>query len=154
MKLTRLGWAELLGIAASITLLASLFMPWFLTQDGNPNSRISGVRSQRVTIDAFVAFDIFSWALLAVCIAPIILALIVMSGTTLNWDRGEVTAIIGMAAVVLILFNGLIGGKPDDAVEVTLGPGWYIALIASLGIFAGGVARMGEKGVTNKPPGV
>jgi hypothetical protein len=141
-------------MGAGLVLLASLWLPWFLTQDGNPNSRVSGTRSQRFDITPFVAYDIFVWVLLAVCIVPFILALIVMRGQQLSWDRGEVTAIVGMASAVLILFNGLIGGKPDDCVECTLGPGWYIGLIASLAIFIAGVARMGEKGVTNKPPGV
>lgn len=154
MKLTRLGWAELVGLGAAIVLLASLFMPWFLTQTGNRNSRISGLRSQRETIDAFVAFDIFNWVLVFACVVPFILALVVLSGTTVSWDRGEITAIVGVCCAVLILYNGLLGGKPDDGVEITLGPGWYVALFSCLGIFFGGVLRMAEGGVENKPPGV
>lgn len=154
MKLTRLGWAELVGVGASAVLLASLFMPWFLTEKGNRNSRVAGIRSQRETIDAFVSFGIFDYVLLAACIAPLILALLVMVGTQVGWDRGEITAIVGISALLLIVYNGFLGGKPDDCVECSLGPGWYIAMLASFGIFLGGAMRMSEKGVSNKPPGV
>lgn len=154
MKITRLGWAEMVGLTASIVLLASLWMPWFLTATGNPNSRVLGIRSQRETITAFVSYSTFSWVLVVACIAPLVLALIVVSGTTLSWDRGELTAIIGVCCAVLILYNGLLGGKPHDCVGCSLGPGWYVALFSCLGIFFGGVLRMAERGVTNKPPGV
>ncbi len=154
MKITRLGWAELVGLGAAAVRLVSLFLPWFETDPGNRNSRVAGTRSTKETIDAFVAFDSFQYMLLAACIAPVILAYIVMRGHTLSWDRGELTAIIGITALVLILYNGLIGGTPDDAVSTSLGVGYYVAIVASMGIFVAGVLRLGEKGPENKPPGV
>ena len=154
MRFMRLGWGELVGLTASFVLFLSLFLEWFRTDTSNRNSRIAGVRSTRETIDAFVAFDYFEYMLMVACLAPIVLALIVMFNVTLSWDRGEVTAIVGLTALVLILFNGVIGGKPDDAVSVTLSVGYYLALLASFGIFAGGAIRMLEKGPENKPPGV
>ncbi|MGI8441047.1 MAG: hypothetical protein ACR2NV_12800 [Thermoleophilaceae bacterium] len=154
MRFMRLGWGELVGLTASFALFLSLFLEWFHTDTSNRNSRIAGTRSNRETIDAFVAFDYFEYVLMAACLAPIVLAYIVMRGHTLTWDRGEVTAIVGLTALVLILFNGVIGGKPDDAVSTTLSIGYYLALIASFGIFAAGAIRMLEKGPGNKPPGV
>ena len=101
-----------------------------------------------------MAFDSFQYMLIAACIAPVILAYIVMRGYSLTWDRGEITAIVGITALVLILYNGLIGGKPDDAVSTTFGVGYYVAIAASIGIFIAGVMRLGEHGPGNKPPGV
>jgi predicted lysophospholipase L1 biosynthesis ABC-type transport system permease subunit len=150
----RIGWAELVGLSASAILFISLYLPWFQTDTSNRNSRIGGVTSKKEAITAFVAYDYLQYALIAACLAPIILALLVLFNRETSWDRGEVTAIVGLTALVLILFNGVIGGRPDDAVSITLSFGYYLALLASLGIFAGGALRMMEKGPTNKPPGV
>ena len=150
----RIGLAELVGLAASVTLFVSLYLPWFQTDSENRNSRIGGLRSTNEAITAFVAYDTLQYLLIAACVAPIILALLVLFNKETTWDRGEVTAIVGIVALVLILFNGVIGGRPDDAVSVTLSIGYYLALLASFGIFAGGAMRMMEKGPTNKPPGV
>lgn len=154
MKITRLGWAEIVGLGASAVLLTSLFLPWFETDPTNRNSRIDGTRSTRETISAFVAFDSFQYMLIAASIAPVILAYIVIRGHSVSWGRGEVTAIVGITALVLILYNGLIGGKPDDAVSTSLGVGYYIAIVAAIGIFVAGVMRLAEHGPENKPPGV
>jgi len=150
----RIGLAELIGLAASVTLFVSLYLPWFQTDTSNRNSRIGGVTSKKEAITAFVAYDILQYVLMAACIAPIILALLVLFNKETTWDRGEVTAIVGITALVLILFNGVIGGRPDDAVSVTLSIGYYLAILASFGIFAAGGIRMMEKGPENKPPGV
>ncbi len=150
----RIGLAELIGLAASVTLFVSLYLPWFQTDTSNRNSRIGGVTSKKEAITAFVAYDYFQYVLIAACIAPIILALLVLFNKETSWDRGEVTAIVGLTALVLILFNGVIGGRPDDAVSITLSIGYYLGILASFGIFAAGAIRMMEKGPTNKPPGV
>jgi hypothetical protein len=154
MKITRLGWAELLGLGAAAVLFVSLFLPWFSTDPTNRNSRVAGLRSSQETITAFVAFDSFQYMLIAASLAPVVLAYIVMRGHSVSWDRGEITAIVGITALVLILYNGLIGGKPDDAVSTTFGVGYYVAIVASIGIFVAGVMRLAEHGPENKPPGV
>ncbi len=151
MRFMRLGWAELIAVGASIVLLASLFLPWFITDSGNRNSKIAGKTG---ALTAFDVFPTFVWILLAACVAPLILSYIVMRGHKLTWDRGEVTAIVGMTVLVLVLYNGIIGGNPDESQEAHIGPGYYAALVAAVGMFIGGVLRLGEGGTTNKPPGV
>ena len=66
-------------------------------------------------------------------------------GHALSWPRGEVTAIVGLTAFVLIAFNGLID-KPQEGVEISLSFGYWLALLASIGIFVSGGFRAVESG--------
>ena len=52
-------------------------------------------------------FPILRWLLLAPRPRPFILSWIVIRGHALSWPRGELTAIVGLTAFVLIAYNGL-----------------------------------------------
>ena len=67
-------------------LFISLFLPWFGTSD-NPNSVIeadAGIGPDD-TVNALETFAILDWLLVAACIAPFILAWIVVRGHKLTW---------------------------------------------------------------------
>lgn len=158
----RLHWAELVGFAGSIVLAASLFLNWFATdcvtraaaragEECNPNSVYNG---QRGEFDAFETFGILDWILVAACVAPFILAYIIARAHKLSWKPGEVTMIVGMIAVVLILLNGVILGKPGDTVDMHFEIGWLIGLIGATLIMLGGILRQALTGGDRKPPGV
>jgi hypothetical protein len=161
LDLKLLRWPEFLGFAGVGVLLVSLFMPWFSTscdrirptespEGCNPNSTIDGKRGE---LNAFEVFNILDWLLVAACIAPFVLAYLVVRSTELSWRPGEVTMIVGMTAAALILMNGIILGRPGDSVEVSIEIGYLVGLIGSTMILAGGLIRQAQGGIIRKPPG-
>ncbi len=157
----RMHWAEFIGFAGSGVLLGSLFLPWFSTscetQAGNeppgcnPNSNFGGRFGD---FNAFEVYGIMDILLVAACIAPFVLAYLVISHAELSWRPGEVTMIVGMTAVALIVLNGVILGRPGDSVEIGIEYGYLIGLVGAAMILAGGLIRQALGGRTRKPPGV
>jgi hypothetical protein len=161
-SLKRLHWAELIGFAGAAILLLSLWLPWFKTdcesntrpfqpEGCNPQSVYAG---ERGSFTAWETFAIMDWLLVAACVAPFILAYIIARGHELSWRPGEVTMIVGMIAFALVLLNGVILGKPGDAVEMGFSIGYPVALLGAAGIMAGGFLRQALAERTRKPPGV
>jgi hypothetical protein len=142
---------EYIGFASAFVLFFSLFLPWYGTS-ANPNAQINGARG---TFDAFQTFGILDVLLVAACTAPFVLAWIIVRGHSLTWRPGEITMIVGMTAIMLILLNGIILGRPGGPdSEISLKVGWFVGLLASAGICAGGVLRQAELARGRKPPGV
>jgi hypothetical protein len=150
LDLSRLRKAEYVGFVGALVLFGSLFLPWFSTSG---NATIQGTAWP----DGATAFDVYNslqWLLIAACSAPFILAYIIARGHGLSWRPGEVTAIVGLTAFVLILCNGVILGKPgeiDDPTSFEIG--YLVGLVGAAGIAASGFVRQLE-GTTKKPPGV
>jgi hypothetical protein len=154
VDLSRLSPAEFVGMAASLVLLGSLWLPWFSTSE-NPNSVIdssgTGPNSDASAWEVFATLD---WMLVSACAAPFILAWIIMRGHGLTWRPGELTVIVGLAYFVLILCNGVILGKPEPSIEVSLAYGWFVGLLATAVMVVGGYLRQSVYGEARKPPGV
>ena len=151
MDFGRLQRGEFIGFAGVGVLLVSLFLPWFETNPDNPNAQINGERGE---FNAFETFGSLDWLLVAACLAPFILAWIVVRGHKLTWRPGEVTMIVGMVAFALIILNGVILGKPGDPdSEISLKIGYIVGLIGSALICAGGIIRQAEGDRARKPPG-
>jgi hypothetical protein len=156
---SRLDRSEVIGMIAALLLVISLFVEWYsLTTDPNvvqrgsdPANWACGVGN--TSCSAWDTFPILRWLLLAAAAAPFILAWIVMRGHALSWPRGELTAIVGLAAFVLIAYNGIID-KPQDGLQIGLSFGYWLGLIASIGIFISGGSRAVESGGggRRKPP--
>jgi hypothetical protein len=157
---SKLDRSEIVGMIAAAILVLSLFLTWFdLATDPDIVDRseddegdwVCGVGED--SCSAWDTFPILRWLLLAAASAPFILAWIVIRGHALSWPRGEVTAIVGLTAFVLIAYNGLID-KPNDGLQVDLAFGYWLALLASIGIFLSGGFRAVESGggARRKPP--
>lgn len=148
--------AEYFGFVAAAVLFLSLFLTWFSTNPGS-NGAINGQAGDFTAWDTFgssVPFLPLDGLLAAACIAPFVLAYIILRGHALSWRPGEVTAIVGIIAFVLILCNGVILGKPGEPPsEISFGIGYPIALAASFGIIVSGFIRQSQN-VGRKPPGV
>ncbi len=157
---SRLHWAEYIGFAGVAVLLASLFLTWFSTscdrtgpaspEGCNPNSTLNGRRGD---FNAFETFAIMDILLVAACIAPFVLAFLVIRATQLSWRPGEITMIVGMVAAALIWLNGIVLGRPGDSVEISIGIGYWVGLIGANMILVGGALRQALGGRTRKPPG-
>jgi hypothetical protein len=156
---TRLDRSEVIGMIAAVVLVISVFLEWFsLTTDpnvvqrgGDPGNWACGVGES--SCSAWDTFPILRWLLLAAAAAPFILAWIVIRGHALSWPRGELTAVVGLTAFVLIAYNGIVD-KPNDGLQIDLAFGYWLALVAAIAIFLAGGFRAVESGggAQRKPP--
>ncbi len=149
MKPSRLSRAELIAVVSAALLAGSIFLPWFSTTDSNPNSNINGMKGD---LSAWQTLEFLRWPLLLACLAPLVLTYIILRQHEVGWNRGEVTAVIGITAFIIVLSRGVIFGRPGS-VEIGLSYGYLLALMATLGITFGGLLRQSES-VEKKPPGV
>ena len=152
LDFSRLSPGEFLGMGAGLVLLGSLWLPWFTTNADNPNSTLAGA-SGGDGASAWAVFNTLDILLVLAATAPFILSWILARGPRLTWKPGEVTMIVGITAFVLIICNGIILGRPGDSVDIGLGIGYWVALLASLGLLAAGYLRQSVYGDPKKPPG-
>jgi xanthine/uracil permease len=154
LDLSKLSPAEALGALSSFVLLGSLWLPWFSTSS-NPHSTIKsahiGANSDANAWQTFTKLDLL---LVAGCTAPFILSWIIARRHSLTWHPGEVTMVVGITAFVLILCNGIILGKPDPGIEISLNYGYFVGLLACAGMFVSGYLRQALYTDARKPPGV
>ena len=157
MGTEKLSRSEILGMVAALILVGSLFLQWFSLETENvardeADDWVCGVGNNSCT--GFDTFPILRWLLLAAASAPFILSWIVLRGHALSWPRGELTAIVGLTAFVLIAYNGIIDKPSANDIGVNLSFGYWLAVLASLGIFLAGGFRAVESGggAQRKPP--
>jgi hypothetical protein len=152
MDFGRLQRGEYIGFVGVGILLLALFLNWFSTGDSK-NGEING----QPYPDGATAFEVYAtldWLLVAACIAPFVLAWIVIRQHKLTWRPGEITMIVGMTAFALIILNGIIlgrPGEPDSEIEIKIG--YFVGLIGAAMICAGGIIRQAEGDRARKPPG-
>jgi hypothetical protein len=153
LDLSKLTPGEYGGMVAAGVLALSLFLPWFSTSS-NENSEIESAGiGPNESASAWETFGTLQYLLLAACIAPFLLSWIIARGHSLTWAPGEVTMIVGITAFVLILCNGIILGRPEPGVEISLSYGYFVALLASLGLAVCGYLRQAIYTEGRKPPG-
>ena len=152
----------ILGAAASILLLVSLFLlPWYDLEEnpqrlaGDPDAFICGVDEYSCT--GWETFPIMRWLLLAAAFAPLILGWILVRGHKLSWAPGEMTMVVGFTAFILILYNGIIDRPGSQIAEagISISYGYWIALLATALLAATGFLRSQESSgpVKRKAPG-
>jgi hypothetical protein len=151
MNISRLGTAELVAGLGSLLLAVCLFLPWYETSADNPNAVIDGVRG---AVSGWEVHAILRWLLLAAAAAPLILIWIIVRDHELSWSRGELTAVVAIAAFGLLAYTGLLDrpGSPSGAIALELG--FYGALLGTVLMTAGGALRAAESETARKPPGV
>jgi hypothetical protein len=155
IDLSRLTVGELLGMVAAVVLFGSLWLPWFSTSSTNEHSVISSAKiGSGESAIAWETFPTLKWALVAACVAPFILTWIIARGHGLTWKPGEVTMLVGMIALVLILCNGIILGKPHPGIEISLSWGYLVGLVGAAGMMVAGFLRQALHSDAKKPPGV
>ena len=132
-------------------VISLLFLPWYALSH-NP-ARDSGqgfiCGTDDYSCTGFETFPILRWLLLAGALAPLILAWIIVRGHQLSWAPGEMTMVVGFAAITLIGYNGLIDkpGAGTAEIGVSLRYGYLLALLAAIAIAATGFlrAQVGQK---------
>ena len=154
---SRLDRTEIVGMGAAVLLVISVFLEWYsvspdtAARGNDPANWACGVGNS--SCSGWDTFPVVSVLLILAAVAPFILAWIVMRGHALSWPRGEMTAVVGLIAFVLVAFNGIID-KPQDGINIGLTFGYWLALLASFLIFISGGFRAVESGggAQRKPP--
>lgn len=159
MDFRRLGRGDIVAAAGGLLLLISMFAPWYSVEQGPGDRNLCGEG-----VDSCSGFDTFSlfsaliipgmdFLMVGAAVAPWILVWIVVRGHALSWPPGEVTMIVGAIAATLILYNGVVDrAGPNEFVSLDIG--WYLGLLGSLMIVAGGaISQITRGGVQRKPPG-
>lgn len=149
--MSRLTRNEFMAMAGGIALGLGIFIKWYEARPESANANIDGLKG---TVSAWETHDLMRWLLLAAAVAPFILAYIILRDNTLSWARGEMTAVVAVAAFGLILYNGVIDRPGEPAGEIELEWGWYVALAGSIAMFLGAALRSSETERKRKPPGV
>ena len=89
-----------------------MFLPWYVPNTENRNAIVAGSRE---AVSAWEAHTLLRCLFLAAAIAPLILAYIVIRDHELSWPRGEMTAVVAIAAFGIIGYVGIIDrpGEPS-----------------------------------------
>jgi hypothetical protein len=155
LDLSRLQRGELIAAAGGLLLIISLFLPWFGVDvkpgGGGVQEHICG---NDTSCTAWQTFNILDFLLVAAGAAPLILIWIIVRGHELSWPPGEVTAIVGITASALIVYNGVIDRVGTERDFVSLDVGWYLGFVATLVILVGAaLSRFSRGGDVRRPPG-
>jgi hypothetical protein len=151
MNFSRLGRGELIAAIGAVLLALGLFLPWYETNPGNRHAAIDGARG---TLSGWTVHSILHWLLLAAAAAPLILAWVILRDHELSWPRGELTAVIGIVAFVIVVYLGIIDRTGEPPSEISLAYGWFVALLGTILISVGGSYRASTTERPRKPPGV
>lgn len=158
MDFSRLRGSEAIGAVAGLVMIVSLFLEWFsltdVPQRTQQNAWICGEGNH--SCSAWDTFPILRILLVLAALAPIILAYLVITEAKLSWPAGEVTTIVGLTAITLIGYNGIVD-KPGNAIQefgISLSYGYWIALVAAIALVVAGGQRTLESGggAPRKPP--
>lgn len=132
-------------------LALGVFLPWYHAD--NKRALINGIAGPG-DFTPWEVHGILKWLLLATAIAPLVLTYIVFRGHKLSWPRGEMTAVIAIAALGLAVYNGLIDrpGEPKGLISVKWG--FWVAFVGLLTMVVGSALRASMTERPRKPPGV
>jgi hypothetical protein len=142
---------EIAAAIGGIVLAVALFLPAYSPNRANPNALVAGGRTDASIWDANTLVRI---VLLVTAAAPIVLVYIILRGHELSWPRGEMTAVLGLVAATLTLYIGVIDRPGEPSGQIGLASGWFVAMLSSVVVAAGGAIRSSEFERARKPPGV
>ena len=143
--------SELIAALGGILLGIGVFLPWYVPNTSNRNAIVAGSRE---AVSAWDAHSILRYLFLAAAIAPLILLYVVLRDHELSWPRGEMTAVVAIAAFGIIGYLGVIDRPGDPPGEIGLGIGWFVAMVGVILMAIGGAMRAGGTERPRKPPGV
>jgi hypothetical protein len=152
MDFRQLDRGELIAVLGGVILGLSVFLAWYTL--GDKYTVLGNCRGPNSSCTAWNSLLIIRFLLLVAALAPAVLAWIILRGHALSWPRGEMTAIIAIAALTFTVFRGLIDKPGTPPGEIGISFGWWIGLAGGLLILIGSVARTKESITTRKPPGL
>ena len=147
MDLAKLQRGEFIAIGGGALPLVALFLNWYSSKGLGRINGIAGAQS------GWEVHTIIRYLLLAAALAPLVLAYIILRDHALSWPRGELTAVIAIAAFGLIAYNGLIARPGTSNFLTSLQPGWFVAVLGTLFMLSGSALRYSQVERKRKPPG-
>lgn len=145
MDTNKVGTGEAIAAGSALALFLFMFLPWYgLGSVGGFD--VSGVGGDASAWEIFSFVDILLF-LIAVAVVGLVLAQAAESTPDLPRPPATIIAVLGGAAVVLILFRLIFAPDVgDDVVDVDLTRkiGIFLGLIAAAGIAYGGWRAMSE----------
>jgi hypothetical protein len=150
MDLSKISRSEIVAIFGGLLLAVGLFLSWYHLQ--NRNAAIGSTKGP-ATLTGWDVHTTMRLLLLAAAAAPLILAWIIVRGHALSWPRGELTAVVAIAAFGLLAYKGLISRPGNPRSLISLQYGYFVALVGTLLMLGGAAARTSETGRRRKPPG-
>ena len=152
MKFGDLQRGEWLAMLGGLVMAVSLFIPkTYEAQPENPNASINGLKG---VLSIWQVHPLMRWVLLAAAEAPFILAWIIIREHELSWQRGEMTAVVAIAAAGLLFYAGIVDRPGDPSGAIELDWSWYTAIGGALVMMIGAFMRTTETQKARKPPGV
>ena len=147
----RLRRAELVQLGAAIVLGVSLFLPWYTTDDETPSANVEGHKGD---VSAWAAHSTLRWFLLAALAAALWSAAqtLTRQQPTQGFRRGETSVVVAVLVTGLVLYNGVIDRSGEPSAAISLGVGWYVALVAGLVAIGAALSRLPPP--ARKPPGM
>jgi hypothetical protein len=144
---THLRQGEYVAMVGGFLLIVSLFLPWYHVD------ALASLNGRNGNFSGWQAHHILRWLLLLAGLAPFILAWIIMRDHALSWPRGEMTAVVSIAAFGLIVYQAFISkpGDPNSLVHLRLGI--FVALLGTVLMFVGSALRSSDVERARKPPG-
>ena len=152
MSLSNLRWGEIVAALGGLVLGVSIFIQ--KTYEARPENAQAQIEGLRGTVSVWQVHPIMRWVLLAAAIAPIVLLWIIIRNHELSWPRGELTAVIGLTAVTLVFYFGVIDRPGSPPGQIELDWSWYTLAGGALAMAVGGAVRASESERKRKPPGV
>ena len=151
MHPSKLSRSELIASAGGILLGIGIFLAWYVPNTENRNAIVAGSRE---AVSAWQAHQLLRYLFLAAALAPLILAYIVMRDHELSWPRGELTAVVAIAAFGIIGYLGVVDRPGEPPGEIGLGIGWFLSMAGVILMAVGGAMRASGTERPRKPPGV
>jgi archaellum biogenesis protein FlaJ (TadC family) len=151
MNVQHLSRGEWIAMVGGLILGISVFMPWYGHE--GPNGSLGDRTGGDYTLSAWDVHTILRFLLIAAAAAPFILAWIIIREHELSWPRGQVTSVVAIAALGLILYQGVISRPGEPKSAISLEWGWFLALVGAGLMLVGSVIRQAETEVKRKPPG-
>src|SRR4051812_6223163 len=151
MKRGELQRSEWIAVAGGLIMALGLFLTWYHLKNGNVSI---GDTTGPADLSGWDVHTIMRWLLLAAAAAPLILSYIILRGHALSWPRGEMTAVVSVAAIGLIGYNAFVDKPGTVSSLVSLRFGIFVALLGAILMLVGSALRASATERPRKPPGV
>ncbi len=147
MNTDKLQRGEYVAMVGGLVLIIAVFLTWYHVDSRGLLHGSTG------DFSGWNAHTILRFLLLAAGLAPFILAYIIARDHALSWPRGELTAVVSIAAFGLIAYNAFVAkpGEPRSLVHIQFG--LFIALLGTILMFVGSALRSSSVERGRKPPG-
>lgn len=147
MDLKKLQRGEFLAIIGGALLGVGLFLNWYATKG------LGKINGHSGSFSGWDVHHLMRYVLLLAAIAPAFLAYIILRDHALSWPRGELTAVIAIAAFGLIIYNGALAQPGTSNSLTSLQAGWFVSLLGTLLMITGSALRSSKSERKRKPPG-